>query len=106
MTKTESAIRHPRSAIFLTVFAALVLFVYFSGLTVPLMGPDEPRYAEVAREMWQTGDWLTPMLGGHPWFEKPPLLYWLELAACGLFGVTEFAARLGPVLCGFGTIAA
>ena len=87
-------------------FVVLVLFVYFSGLNVPLMGPDEPRYAEVAREMWQTGDWLTPMLGGHPWFEKPPLPYWLELAACGLFGVTEFAARLGPGLCGFGTIAA
>jgi len=87
-------------------FGVLVLLVYFSGLNVPLMGPDEPRYAEVAREMWQSGDWLTPTLGGHPWFEKPPLLYWFEIAAFSIFGVSEFAARLGPVLCGLGTVAA
>ena len=88
------------------VFVALALFVFFSGLTVPLMGPDEPRYAEVAREMWQSGDWLTPTLGGYPWFEKPPLLYWLDIASFNSFGVSEFAARLGPVLCGLGTVGA
>ena len=38
------------------VIGLLVLLVYFSGLTVPFMGPDEPRYAQVGREMWQSGD--------------------------------------------------
>lgn len=66
------------------------------------MGPDEPRYAQVAREMWQAGDWFTPTLDGHPWFEKPPLLYWLEIICYHIFGVSEFAARLGPALCGIG----
>ena len=49
--------------------AAIVLFVYFFGLTIPLLGPDEPRYAQVAREMYVRGDWVTPTLGGHNWFE-------------------------------------
>jgi 4-amino-4-deoxy-L-arabinose transferase-like glycosyltransferase len=86
-------------------FVALVIAAYFCGLQVPLMGPDEPRYAQVAREMLQSGDWLTPTLGGHPWFEKPPLLYWLDIVSFNIFGVNEFAARLGPALFGLGTIA-
>lgn len=42
-----------------------------------LVGPDEPRYAFVARHMAETGDWITPHLWGEPWFEKPALLFWL-----------------------------
>ncbi len=42
-----------------------------------LVGPDEPRYAAIGREMAQSGDWVTPRLWGEPWFEKPALLYWL-----------------------------
>jgi len=86
--------------------AVLTLIAYFTGLGLPLVGPDEPRYAQVAREMWQAGDWVTPTLGGHTWFEKPALLYWLEIAAYNLFGVNEITARLGPALCGLGSIAA
>jgi 4-amino-4-deoxy-L-arabinose transferase-like glycosyltransferase len=85
--------------------AASVVFVYMFGLTIPLVGPDEPRYAQVAREMFESGNWITPTLGGYTWFEKPALLYWLQTAAYQLFGVTEFAARLGPALCGLATIA-
>jgi 4-amino-4-deoxy-L-arabinose transferase-like glycosyltransferase len=85
--------------------AILALFTYFFGLTIPLLGPDESRYAQVAREMWQTGDWITPTLGGHNWFEKPALLYWIEIASFNLFGVSEFAARIGPALFGLGTVA-
>jgi 4-amino-4-deoxy-L-arabinose transferase-like glycosyltransferase len=91
---------------FSIVAAALVIAVYFFGLSVPLMGPDESRYAEVAREMYERGDWLTPTLAGHPWFEKPPLLYWLEIAGYQVFGVNEFAARFGPALCGIGIVVA
>lgn len=69
--------------------------VYFYGLgAVPFLGPDEPRYAQVAREMFARGDFVTPTLGGHTWFEKPALLYWLLMAAYGMFGVSEWAARL------------
>ena len=86
--------------------ALLAIVTYFFGLTIPLLGPDEPRYAQVAREMFERGDWITPTLGGHNWFEKPALLYWLEMASFNLFGVTEFAARIGPALFGLGTAAA
>src|SRR5256884_3497989 len=67
---------------------------------MPLIGPDEPRYAEVAREMNVRGDMVTPTLGGHTWFEKPALLYWMMIGSYRLFGVSEWAARLGPALCG------
>jgi 4-amino-4-deoxy-L-arabinose transferase-like glycosyltransferase len=79
--------------------------LYFLGLGLPFFGPDEPRYAQVAREMFGRGDWVTPTLGGYHWFEKPALLYWLEMAAFTVFGVSEFAARLGPALFGLGTTA-
>jgi 4-amino-4-deoxy-L-arabinose transferase-like glycosyltransferase len=89
---------------FWRVFFALTVFTYLFGLSIPLVGPDEPRYAQVAREMFIRGDWVTPTLGGFNWFEKPALLYWFEIAAYNIFGVTEFAARLGPALFGLGTI--
>ena len=73
---------------------------------MPLVGPDEPRYAQVAREMFVRGDLITPTLGGHTWFEKPALLYWLMISAYKIFGVTEFAARFGTALCGLLTIVA
>jgi 4-amino-4-deoxy-L-arabinose transferase-like glycosyltransferase len=101
MTKRDSAFRIPIPALF---WAAAVAVVYFAGLTMPLVGPDEPRYAQVAREMFERGDWITPTLGGFHWFEKPALLYWLQIISFNLFGVSEFAARFGSALFGFGTI--
>src|SRR5215210_3457343 len=87
------------------VLFGAVCVAYFYGLgAAPLMGPDEPRYAQVAREMFARGDWVTPMLGGHTWFEKPALLYWLVELAYGLFGVTEFAARAGSAAAGVLTV--
>jgi 4-amino-4-deoxy-L-arabinose transferase-like glycosyltransferase len=79
--------------------AAAACFFYGLGRP-PLLGPDEPRYAQVAHEMFMRGDLITPTLGGHTWFEKPSLLYWMMMAAYGAFGVTEFAARLGPACAG------
>lgn len=79
--------------------AAFVLYLYGLG-RLPLLGPDEPRYAQIAREMLGRGDPITPTLGGHPWFEKPALLYWMIMAAFAAFGVSEWSARLGPALCG------
>lgn len=84
--------------------AALAIFTYFFGLTIPLLGPDEPRYAQVAREMFERSDWVTPTLGGFNWFEKPALLYWLEIVSFSLFGVSEWSIRIGPALFGLGTV--
>lgn len=64
----------------------------------PLSDPDEARYAEIPREMNESGDYVTPRLNYFKYFEKPPLLYWLNALAYRLFGFGEFAARLWPVL--------
>lgn len=104
ITKTEDQKLTTKSRIIWLSFAALIVFTYFFGLMIPLVGPDEPRYAEIAREMFLRGDWITPKLGGFDWFEKPALLYWLEIASYKLFGVNEFAARFGSALFGLGTI--
>src|ERR1051326_9444937 len=88
----------------LLLFAPVFVF-YLCGLGhLPLVGPDEPRYAQVAREMYLRGDMVTPTLGGHTWFEKPALLYWMMIGSYSLFGVSEWTARLGPALCGLLTI--
>ncbi len=59
-----------------------------------VIGPDEPRYASIARAMAETGDWVTPRLDGQPWFEKPVLYYWSAAVAFRLFGVNDFSLRL------------
>ena len=70
-------------------------FFFFFGLAFfGLIGADEPRYAQVAREMLARHDWITPTLGGKPWLEKPPLYYWQAMLVYGLFGVSDWAARL------------
>ncbi|PYX42245.1 MAG: hypothetical protein DMG83_21360 [Acidobacteria bacterium] len=71
------------------------VFLFFYGLgQFGLIGADEPRYAQVAREMLERHDWITPTLGGCAWLEKPPLYYWQAMAAYRLFGVRDWAARL------------
>jgi len=79
-----------------TILILATLYVcYFSHLgAIGFVGPDEPRYVWVARDMVETGDWVTPRLYGKPWFEKPPLLYWGAALSFKLFGVSEAAARL------------
>ena len=77
------------------LIAATLCVCYFSHLgAIGFVGPDEPRYAWIARDMAETGDWVTPRLYGKPWFEKPPLLYWGAAICFKLFGVSEAAARL------------
>jgi 4-amino-4-deoxy-L-arabinose transferase-like glycosyltransferase len=76
-----------------------LLVVYLSSLgRVGFLGPDEPRYASIGREMAHSGDWVTPRLDGTPWFEKPPLLYWLTGVGHKLHlpfsSEDEWAARL------------
>jgi 4-amino-4-deoxy-L-arabinose transferase len=75
----------------------LLLYLLQLG-AVGFLGPDEPRYASVGREMARSGDWITPRLDGQPWFEKPPLLYWTTAAGNRLHLSDEWAARLPVVL--------
>ena len=87
-----------RKALLAAGAAALLAVLTFGLGMTGLLGPDEPRYASIAREMAESGDWLTPRLWTEgedqarraPWFEKPPLLYWL--------GAAGFRAGLGPEL--------
>src|SRR5450432_394382 len=77
------------------VLAVVCGFLFFYGLgAFGLVGADEPRYAQVAREMLKRGDWITPTLGHQPWLEKPALLYWEEMITFRIFGVSDWAARL------------
>jgi 4-amino-4-deoxy-L-arabinose transferase-like glycosyltransferase len=62
--------------------------------------PDEPRYAEIPREMIELGDWATPHLNYVKYFEKPPFVYWLTAINFTVFGTSEFVARLWPALFG------
>ena len=83
------------------VLILLTLYVcYFSHLgAFGLIGPDEPRYAWIARDMAESGDWVTPRLYGKPWFEKPALYYWFAALCFKLFGVNETSARLPSAVC-------
>ncbi len=101
------------------LFLAFFLF-YFSALgTIPLLEPDEGRYAEIPREMLARGDFVTPHLNGVVYLEKPPLFFWGNAISMALLGENEFAARcftalasvagilltywMGAVLCGWRT---
>jgi len=77
------------------LIAGFCAFLFFYGTgQFGLIGADEPRYAQVAREMLERHDRITPVLGGHAWLEKPPLYYWQAMLAYDVFGVSDVAARV------------
>jgi 4-amino-4-deoxy-L-arabinose transferase-like glycosyltransferase len=83
----------------LLLLAGFCAFLFFYGLSqFGLIGADEPRYAQVAREMLEQHNWITPVLGGQPWLEKPPLYYWQAMLAYKILGVSDWAARLPAAL--------
>ncbi len=78
----------------LALVLGVCVFVFFFGLgSFGLVGADEPRYAQIGREMLARHDWIVPTLNGTPWLEKPVLLYWQEMASYKVFGVQDWAAR-------------
>ncbi|MGI9075649.1 MAG: ArnT family glycosyltransferase [Bryobacteraceae bacterium] len=83
----------------LSILAVAVSGLYLYHLDgAGLLGPDEPRYAAIGRAMAESGNLITPRLWGAPWFEKPPLLYWMA-AAGGATGLNpDLAARLPVAL--------
>jgi 4-amino-4-deoxy-L-arabinose transferase-like glycosyltransferase len=77
------------------LIAGFCAFLFFYGMgAFGLIGADEPRYAQVAREMLERRDWITPVLNGRPWLEKPPLYYWQAMAVYSILGVSDTAARM------------
>ncbi|WP_447969139.1 ArnT family glycosyltransferase [Nitrospira sp. M1] len=82
--------------------ASLLLLVNLGGLG--LTDRDEGSNAEAAREMLETGDWVSPTLNYEPRFAKPAFVYWIISASYAVFGVHEFSARLPSALFGVGLI--
>jgi 4-amino-4-deoxy-L-arabinose transferase-like glycosyltransferase len=89
----------------LIIVAAVCAFLFFYGLgSFGLVGADEPRYAQVAREMLEHNDYVTPTLNGEAWLEKPALYYWRAMFAFETFGVKDWAARLPSATFALGMI--
>ncbi|MHB8301755.1 MAG: ArnT family glycosyltransferase [Acidobacteriaceae bacterium] len=85
---------------FATLLAFTIFFLFyglvpiFGGDVLGLVGADEPRYAQIAREMLARHDYITPILYGKPWLEKPALYYWRAMFSFKDFGVHDWSARL------------
>ncbi len=89
------------SLVLLIVLPALLLYPTRSFL---LLEPDEGRYAQISREMYDHDEWIVPTLQGQPYLDKPPLLYWMVRISYSLFGVSEASARLPSALALHATI--
>ena len=101
--RQSSALHPAKILLLLLIYAAL----WFGTLNYRHLIPsDEGRYAEMAREMLVTGDWVTPRYNGYKYFEKPPLQIWATAATFQLFGIGDWQARLWTALTGFLTILA
>jgi len=86
---------NPRTRTEILLLVAFCGFLFFYGLgAFGLVGADEPRYAQIAREMRERSDWVTPTLLGKPWLEKPALYYWQAMVAYE-FGQTLLALKDG-----------
>ncbi|WP_321902144.1 glycosyltransferase family 39 protein [Paraburkholderia tropica] len=100
MNDTPSRLPLNRSAILLLIVALAVIWFLPLGWR-HLLPSDEGRYAEMAREMLATGDWITPRYNGYKYFEKPPLQTWMNALTFAWFGIGEWQARLYTALTGF-----
>ena len=98
-----------RSWLWFSVLLLGTAFLAFWSLgSLPLIDVDEPVYGQVGKEMAHASlvNWLSPRYGGHLWFDKPPLFYWLTALSMRGFGVSEFAARLPSALLSVALVAA
>ena len=95
----------PKYSYWLLALAAILLSRFVGMAIFPFADTTEPRYAEIARLMVETGDWITPWFEpGVPFWGKPPLSFWSQAAAIKLFGLSEFALRLPSWLATIGMV--
>lgn len=80
-----------------------VLFLFYTW-SMPLIDPDEPRYASAANDMVTNNHWIVPHFNGAPRINKPPLFYWVIAISYKIFGISEFSARLPATLAAIGTV--
>jgi 4-amino-4-deoxy-L-arabinose transferase-like glycosyltransferase len=85
------------------ILVSIVFFVPFLG-HVHLFDWDEINFAESAREMIISGDYLTVQINFEPFWEKPPLFIWFQVISMKLFGINEFAARFPNAIAGLVTL--
>jgi 4-amino-4-deoxy-L-arabinose transferase-like glycosyltransferase len=88
------SVRSQIPAELLAVLACCAVFFFYGLGSFGLVGADEPRYGQIAREMLQRHDWITPVLNGVAWLEKPVLYYWSAMLSYSLFGFHDWAARV------------
>ena len=93
---TERFFNSSAGIVTLAVIVFACLFIQLGS--VPLFDEDEGAYAEVSREMVETGNWLVPQKEYKPFFHKPPMIYWTQAISIKLFGVNEFSFRLPSAL--------
>ncbi len=79
---------------------ALSTFLFYIAYSwnIPITDPVESNYALTAKEMLQNGSYISPIIFGHSWYDKPPLTYWFLMLSFKIFGFTNFAARLPAAL--------
>lgn len=81
--------------------ATTILLLFFCNGSLLVTDSVESNYALTAKEMVLSGDWLSPQIYGHYWYDKPIMFYWLTALGFKLFGFTEFGARFFPAVFGF-----
>lgn len=93
-----------------SLFIRILIIALGIGLFIPGIGNvhlfdwDEINFAESAREMLLTNDYLTVQINFEPFWEKPPLFIWFQVLSMKIFGINEFAARLPNAICGIVTL--
>src|SRR3981081_42460 len=88
---------------FIIIIGASILFLPFLGLT-HLFDWDEVNFAEASREMLVTHNYSIPQINFQPFWEKPPLFFWMQAISMHFFGVNEFASRFPNAVCGIITL--
>ena len=82
----------------LSILFLTIILICIYGLNLPLLGLDSSQYAELSRQMNESGNYLEIYLDGNDYLDKPPLLFWLSSLSFSIFGVSEFAFRFPSFL--------
>ncbi len=96
---TESGLPTRMRGVSLAMLIVVPAMLLYPVRGFHLLEPDEGRYAQIAKELYDNKEWVVPTLQGEAYLDKPPLMYWLVKLSYLLFGVSESAARLVPAMC-------